>query len=193
MSSSGNMRFHLDTPLVEGLSRLFCQLEQKLALQRPVNVYLAGGMAAHLYTGSRYTSDIDAEFGARLLLPPDTEVSVQHEDGSTQTLYLDTNYNPSFALMHEDYQHDALSIELGTSMLRVHVLTPVDLAVSKLARFSENDREDIIALMTSGLTTGEQIAARAKEALPAYVGNPQSLMWHLEETLRLAKEIANKA
>ena len=78
-------------------------------------------------------------------------------------------------------------------MLRVHVFAPVDLAVSKLARFSANDREDIVALMTSGLTTGEEIAARAQEALPGYVGNPQNLLWHLEETLRLGKEIANKA
>ena len=35
--------------------------------------------------------------------------------------------------------------------------------------------------------------ARAQEALPGYVGNPQNLLWHLEETLRLGKEIANKA
>jgi len=42
--------FHTQTALAEGLRELFRQLEERLSLRSPVNVYLAGGMAVHLYT-----------------------------------------------------------------------------------------------------------------------------------------------
>ena len=125
-------KLHLDTGLARGLAALFQELERKLDLQRPVNVYLAGGMAVHLYTGNRFTTDVDAEFDTRLLLPADLSVTAKLENGSDQLIFLDTNYNPTYALMHEDYQADALPVDLGTTMLRLHVLSPVDLAVSQL-------------------------------------------------------------
>ncbi len=178
-------KLYLDTGLARGLAQLFQELEQQLGLQRPVNVYLAGGMAAHLYTGSRFTTDVDAEFDARHLLPANLSVKIRMEDGGDQLIYLDTNYNPTFALMHEDYQVDALSIDLGTTMLKPHILSPVDLAVSKLSRFAANDQEDIVALVSAGLTSGEAIASRAREALSGYVGNAATLLSHLDSALRM--------
>jgi hypothetical protein len=55
------------------------------------------------------------------------------------------------------------------------VLQPVDLAISKLARFSEIDRGDILQLAKDGLITASELRQRAEEALPAYVGNLASL------------------
>lgn len=63
-----NQAFHTRTALAEGLRELFKQLEKRLSLRSPLNVYLAGGMAVHLYTASRVTTDVDAEFGARVYL-----------------------------------------------------------------------------------------------------------------------------
>ena len=40
--------FHTRTALAEGLKELFKQLEERLSLRSPINVYLAGGMAVHL-------------------------------------------------------------------------------------------------------------------------------------------------
>ncbi len=180
-------KLHLDTGLAKGLAQLFHELEQKLDLQRQVNAYLAGGMAMHLYTGSRFTTDVDAEFDARLLLPADLSVMTKLDDGSDQMLYLDTNYNPTFALMHEDHQLDAKPIDIGTRMIRLHILSPVDLAVSKLSRFAANDQEDIATLVGAGLTDGESISSRAREALSGYVGNTSTLLGHLETALRLVK------
>lgn len=182
-------KLHLDTGLARGLAQLFHELEQRLGLQRPVNAYLAGGMAVHLYTGSRFTTDVDAEFDARLLLPSDLAVTTKLEDGSDQLIYLDTNYNPTFALMHEDYQVDARAIDIGTTMLRLHILSPVDLAVSKISRFAWNDQEDIAALVRAGLTDGASISSRAREALAGYVGNASTLLGHLDAVLQIAKTI----
>lgn len=66
-------------------------------------------MAVHLYTAMRVTSDIDGKFRERGLLPNDLMIDVTLENGEQQVLYFDTNYNSTFALMHEDYEQDALA------------------------------------------------------------------------------------
>lgn len=63
-----NQAFHTRTALAEGLRELFRQLEERLSLRSPLNVYLAGEMAIHLYTASRVTTDVDAEFGGRVAM-----------------------------------------------------------------------------------------------------------------------------
>jgi Nucleotidyltransferase of unknown function (DUF6036) len=185
----GQPAFHTHTALARGLRELFVQLEQRLALQQPLAVYLAGGMAVHLYTASRVTTDVDAEFGARVLLPNDLMVEITLEDGTPQVVYLDTNYNASFALMHEDYLDDAIALDLGLQHIRLFVLAPVDLAVSKIARLADNDREDIQALVRLGLTTAQAIEQRATSALAGYVGNPNMLLLNLRFALALAHAI----
>lgn len=187
MTQASMPELHLETGLARGLARLFHELEQRLDLQKPINAYLAGGMAVHLYTGSRFTTDVDAEFDARLLLPPNLAVTTRLDDGSDHLIYLDTNYNPTFALMHEDHQVDARAIDIGTKMLKLHILSPVDLAVSKISRFASADQEDIAALVRAGLTDGEHISSRAREALAGYVGNTSTLLSHLDATLRIVK------
>jgi hypothetical protein len=145
-------------------------------------------MAVHLYTGKRVTGDVDAEFGGRVLLPSDLAVVVTLEDGTDQVVYLDTNYNPTFALMHEDYQADSRPVYLGLGSIRVNVLSPVDLAVSKIARLADNDREDIRELVMLGLTDAGAIEARATEALGGYVGGIEMLKANLRDAIAIARE-----
>jgi hypothetical protein len=97
-----NPVFHTRTALAGGLKELFKLLDERLSLRTPLKVYLAGGMAVHLYTASRVTTHVDAEFGSRIFIPNDLIVDVALEDETRQSLYFDTNYNSSFALMHED-------------------------------------------------------------------------------------------
>jgi len=185
-----NPVFHTHTALANGLRALFTQLEARLSLRSPVNVYLAGGMAVHLYTASRVTTDVDAEFGMRVYLPNDLMVEVTLEDGTQQVVYLDTNYNSTFALMHEDYLDDAIPVDLGVDRIRVHVLSPVDLAVSKIARFADNDKEDIAALVRLGLTTADEIEERATSALAGYiVGSQTGLRLNLRDAVALARQV----
>lgn len=183
------IQFHTQTALARGLRTLFQRLEERLELKRPLKVYLAGGMAVHLYTAQRVTTDVDAEFGARLILPNDLMVQVQLEDGSEQVVYLDTNYNSTFALMHEDYLDDAIPLDLGLAHIRLYVLSPVDLAVSKIARFADNDQEDIAALVRLGLTSAAEIEARANSAMVAYIGSLAMLKLNLRDALALARRV----
>lgn len=178
---------HLDTPFADGLRRLFADLESRLELNQPLTAYLAGGMAVHLYTGKRTTNDVDAEFSARVLLPGELVVEVLDANGEPQALYFDTNYNPMFALLHEDYQHDAIDAGLDLAHIRVRVLSPQDLAVSKVARFAEIDQEDITDLVRHGLVTAQAIEARGRQALEGYVGNLATVRLNLEAAVRLAR------
>ncbi len=135
-------------------------------------MYLAGGAAMHFYTGARMTDDVDAVFDRRVLIPPDSAVIYRDAAGKARTIYFDTNYNESFALLHEDAHEDALQLALdGVAAVRILVLQPVDLAVSKLSRFSEIDRGDIQQLARDGLITAKALRTRAGEAIPGYVGN----------------------
>lgn len=180
--------FHVDTAFARGLRQLLLDLEARLALQQPLTAYLAGGMAVHLYTGKRVTSDVDAEFSARVLIPGDLMVEVIDDGGDTRLVYFDTNYNPMFALLHEHYQQDAIEVSMGLAHIRLRVLSPVDLAVSKIARFAPNDREDIQDLVRLGLVSADAIEARGSEALTGYIGNTSMIRLNLRDAVLLARE-----
>jgi len=72
--------------------------------------------------------------------------------------------------------------------IRVHVLSPVDLAVSKIARFADNDKEDIAALVRLGLTSADEIERRATSALAGYIGGQAMLKLNLRDAVVLARE-----
>ena len=184
-----NSMFHTNTPLARGLRELFKQLAERLSLRSPLKVFLAGGMAVHLYAASRVTTDVDAEFGSRVFIPSDLIVDVTLEDGRHESLYFDTNYNPSFSLMHEDYLDDAIPLDLGVEQIKLYVLCPLDLAVSKVARFADNDKEDIAELVRLGLTTANEIEQRATAALTGYVGGQAMLRLNLRDAVALARQV----
>ena len=138
----------------------------------PVTMFLAGGAAMHFYTGARMTDDIDAVFDRKIIVPADATVIYRDTQGKARSVYFDMNYNESYALLHEDAHDDAWRLLLdGIDRVRVLVLQPVDLAISKLARFSEIDRGDIVQLAKDGLISAPALRQRAEDVLPGYVGN----------------------
>lgn len=165
------------------LKRLLANV--KASPKEPISVYLAGGAAMHLYTGIRISDDIDAVFSRKLLVPADVQVLYRDSAGKPRSLYFDPNYNESFALLHEDAHEDAMRLPLkGIKGVRILVLQPVDLAVSKLSRFAEIDRADILQLAKDGLITAKALRRRARQALPGYVGDPAPLRTSLNLVCR---------
>ncbi len=169
----------IHAPLQEALCRMLDAIDETLRLNgyagAPIVMTLAGGLAVHYYVGSRFTEDVDAEFSRRVLLPvKDLVFGYIDADGRPAALHLDGQYNSSFSLLHEDYDKDSIEwTGIGNERRLVHlrVLSPVDLALSKVARFAGNDQEDILALAQAGLFTSQQLRSRADEALAYYVGN----------------------
>jgi hypothetical protein len=149
----------------------------------PILMYLAGGLAVNYYCGTRYTGDIDASFSHRILLQ-DEELAFTYlkRDGSRALLYFDRNYNPLFGLLHEAYEADSVEwAGIGNERRKVQlrVLSPVDLAVSKIARFSDQDLRDILDVArTSGLTFAA-VETRSLSAMADYVGNREPVLANL--------------
>jgi len=167
-----------DPAYIEAFKTLVQRLlrSAKVTSKQPITMYLAGGSAVHLYTGARMTDDVDAVFDRKLLMSSDLAVIYRDSKGTARSIYFDANYNESYALLHEDAHRDAVRLSLeGVEGARIFVLQPLDLAVSKLARFSEIDRKDILQLAESGLITANPLRKRAEDALPGYVGNPDSV------------------
>lgn len=154
-------------------------------LDQPVRAILVGGAAVHVYARARVSHDVEAIFSRRLLLPQDLVLRYTDESGSPCTLAYDYNYFQEIGLLHLDYAEDALLLgRLAPYPLELAVLSAVDLAVSKLARFQDNDREDIATLARAGLLSRQPLAARAEEALAYYVGDDRWVRHHLADALQ---------
>jgi hypothetical protein len=154
----------------------------------PVRMVLAGGAALAWHTGARVTEDVDATFSRRVLLAEDIEVAYRDADGAARVLYLDRNYNDTLGLMHEDAYDDSMPIRaegIDPARLQVRVLTPIDLAVSKISRLSDQDREDIVLLARSGLIDAAGVRRRALEALGGHVGNMETVRNSIDIACRL--------
>jgi len=143
---------------VEAFRRLALAIADSLsAVSRralPVRMYVAGGAALHFHTGSRVSVDVDAAFSRRIALPERLEVAYRDEEGAARMLYFDRQYSDTLGMMHEDAYDDSMPLVLegiDPRILDVRLLTPLDLAVTKLGRLSTQDREDIAVLARLGV------------------------------------------
>jgi len=177
---------------IEALRRMLLRIQAALAdtpkRQLPVRMTIAGGAALHCYLGTRVSRDVDASFSRRLSLPDDCDVVYRDADGLAQYLFLDRTYNSTLGLLHEDADEDAVPLTLpgiDPKVLDVRILTALDLAVSKLARLSDIDRQDIEALARHRLVSAGALRRRAEEALHDYVGDTARVRGAIDTACRL--------
>jgi hypothetical protein len=157
----------------------------------PIKMYVAGGAAMHFYTGERISNDVDAVFSKRIALPSDLEVTYQDPDGAARLLYFDRQYNDTFALLHENAHDDSVPLtlkEIDASILEVRLLCALDLAVSKISRFSSQDRDDITALAKHDLIKSAALRRRCLEAMKNYVGDLDTLKSTIEFAYRIVAD-----
>jgi len=162
----------------------------------PIRMYVAGGAALHFHTGERATQDIDATFSRRIALPDNLEVSYRDADGAAQLLYLDRQYSDTLALIHEDAYRDSKPLALPgleSNVLDVRLLTPTDLAVTKIGRFTSQDRDDIAALAQRGLVHPASLRKRAEEAVGNLVGDTTRLRGNLETACRIVADVESRS
>jgi hypothetical protein len=181
----------------------FTRIAQKISAQLgdvnpkllPIRLYVAGGAALHLRTGQRVSEDIDGTFSRRVVLDEEIQVAYKDADGRARLLYLDRNYNDTLGLMHENARKDSQAVELegiDARILEIRILSPVDLAVSKLARYSGQDREDIEVLARENLIDAASLRKRAEQALGGYVGNIASVRTSIDLACSLIQEVQGR-
>ncbi|KKK65726.1 hypothetical protein LCGC14_2971250 [marine sediment metagenome] len=187
-----DMELYTSTPMGAAVIKMFSKLNEAAELLYPeaergsVRAYIFGGAAVHIYTKARGSHDVDAEIqGADKLRPQDLVVDYEDEDGDPQLLVWDSTYNPTLGPLHEDYIDDAIRLTQDESdILWVYIVSADDLAISKLGRFAEHDRNDIRALAKKGRISSSSLEERAEEAFGYYVGNVDSARGSLELALK---------
>lgn len=195
MKGDAGLELRSDPAYLDAFAEVMKRIQDAVrgAAMLPITVCVAGGAALHLYTGSRVSKDIDAKVFARFVPPENLEVAYRDAGGHARLLYFDTQYNDTYGLLHEQAYDDAVSIRVpgvDRSILDVRLLSPVDLAVSKLSRFEVHDQEDIRALARAGLIDAESVERRAREALPGYVGDTRRVQNSISIASKLIRESA---
>jgi hypothetical protein len=177
------------------VGRIAVALKQGPESALPIKMYVAGGAALHFYTGERVSRDVDAVFSRRIALPEDLDVAYRDADGAARLLYFDRQYNDALSLMHEDAHDDSIPLSLegiDATVLDVRLLAPRDLAVSKLGRFSERDRSDIVTLARHQHISSAGLRQRAQEALAGYVGSIDRVRGSIELACRIVEDMEKR-
>lgn len=192
MRPDRNARSEYVAAFVEIIRRIGASLTGLPKSALPLRMYVAGGAALHLYTGERVSRDIDATFSRRIALPENLEVAYLDADGAARLLYLDRQYSDTLGLLHEDAYQDSVPLALegiDSSVLEVRLLSALDLAVSKLGRFSSQDRDDIVTLAHRKLVSSAPLRRRAEDALRGYVGDTGRVRGSIEAAVRIVADV----
>jgi len=177
-----------DTPFMKAVLSLFDDLDKSLpaSFTGEIEATLVGGAAVHLHTGYRVSDDTEAIFSRKMLLPSDLVIHYVDAGGARKAVHLDTNYSSSIALLHPDYEQGAQAF-VKRGRFKLKVLSPLDLAVTKIGRFLGNDADDIVALTRHGLLSADEVEERAREAIGYYIGDTTRVEYNLRDALELIR------
>ncbi len=109
----------------------------------PIKAYITGGCAVHFYTNNRVSDDVDLILSHRVNIPSDLSVVWLDENENINQVSYDYTYNPTFGLLHEDFEDRAELIKTIDDKFEIYTLSPVDLIITKISRYASNDEEDI--------------------------------------------------
>ncbi|MDE0303425.1 MAG: hypothetical protein OXI87_00865 [Albidovulum sp.] len=112
------------------------------------------------------------------------EMDAPGSAAGTRIVVMDGSFTDVMGSFPPDWEARSHEVHSSGNMV-LHVIDPVDLAVSKLARFSERYREDIQALAESGLIDPDTFARRADEALEHYVGDLTFVRYNVRDAMEI--------
>ena len=138
--------------------------------QTPVKAYLTGGGAVHYYCNSRVSDDVDLIMQFAVKIPEDLFVVWLNKEGILEQVHYDHTYNSTFGLLHEDYEDRAVHMITIDEKFEINLLSPVDLIISKLTRFAQNDEEDIANIINTGKVDKDELYTLATDAINVGVG-----------------------
>ncbi len=159
-------------------------------LAEPLHAWLAGGWAVHYHTAYRMSGDVDIRWSHRVPIPPDLhafEISDPDRPGGRRLVVMDGNFTDVLGSFPPEWEERSPEIARFGDMV-LHVIDPVDLAVSKVGRFSERDCDDIRELARAGLVDPELFRTRGEEALDYYVGDLTFVRYNLRDSIEIVTE-----
>ncbi len=157
--------------------------------KKPVKAYLTGGGAVHYYCNSRVSDDVDLIMQYAVKIPEDLFVVWLNEKGTLEQVHYDHTYNSTFGLLHEDYEDRAVHMITIDSKFEIYLLSPVDLIISKLLRFAQNDEEDIFNIIQTGKVNKAELLTLSTDAINVGVGFQKKA---IETNLELVMEMFSR-
>ena len=158
----------------------------------PVDAYIAGGQATIFWCeGYRSSLDLDVVFSHKVLVKQGLSASIAGTDFlSSEKVVFDYNFRDAFALVHADYPERAHRIgQYG--QLNIKIISPVDLAIMKTSRLSEDDRLDICALIDNNLLDKNEYITLANDAILDFVGNLDNVRYNISEVAKMIQAHEN--
>jgi len=155
--------------------------------KEPIPVYIAGGTAVYLYTGARVSEDLDAIMNARVMIPENLKIGWYDPQGKRHNLIFDKTYNDTLGPLNENYPDRAKSFGQVDKKLTISLLAPIDIIISKLGRFQDHDRTDIIELVARFDIAEKEFRTLSDEVLVTYMGNTKPLQHNIEEVCELLR------
>lgn len=177
-----------NTPFMEAVTNILRELDAKTIPEKfdgVVDAFLVGGAAVHIYTQYRVSGDLDAAFSHRLFIPNPPVMFYEH-NGARELVRLDNNYTEVLALMHPDWKDEAIEAD-KIGRIQIKIISPTDLAVSKVGRLADNDRMDITELASAGLIDADAFEQRCNEALSYYVGHPSFVEYNIRDAVEIVR------
>lgn len=147
-----------------------------------VSVLITGGAAVHYHTDHRTSPCLDVEFSRRIIVPQNLSV-FYFNNGVERELALQQAGNNFCNLVHADHFNDAPFIKKLNGSLDIHVLSPIDLIVSKTMRLNDKDVEDITYL--AKLIDIAVLKTRIQEARSEIIGDLSCLDRHIDKVLSI--------
>lgn len=184
--------------LIGAVEELVERIAKAIRPDQVVDAFLAGGTATciHLQNAggeaaseARFSEDADIHFNRRLALADDIVVRYTDAGNEERVLALDRTYSIDIGLRHPDCFDDAIHLlDSRNGRLRLYILSPLDLAVTKVGRFQEHDRKDISLLARAGLIESAAFDRRAKEALEYLATDPTPVEINIAEASELMRQ-----
>lgn len=195
------MALFTDTPISKAIFELFNKLEDWIVLNHKnlangsVKAYIFGGCAFHIHTNARGSNDIDAEIQAISYLKKEDiylflenhDIEYMDENGLETNLEFDRGFNTSLASIDPDYDERLIPL-ISNSIVEVYLVSGLDLAVSKLARLSDRDIEDIKELYLKGKFSLEAFEKSANNA-EMYYATPEQLHSNIQYIVSILSEL----
>lgn len=183
--------------LIGAVEELVERIAKAIRPGQVVDAYLAGGTATCIHlrdaggaaaSDARFSEDADVHFKQRLVLADDIVVRYADSGGEDRVLVLDRSYTIDIGLRHPDCFDDARHLlDSRNGRLRLHILSPLDLAVTKVGRFQDHDRQDMALLARAGLIEATTFGQRATEALDYLATDPSPVELNIEEACELIR------
>ncbi len=195
------MTIYSNSPITIAILKLFQELENYISKNHKnlpngaVKAFIFGGCAFHIHTNARGSNDIDAEIQAiQQLKKHDIVVFLENndveylDDNNLETnLEFDRSFNTSLASVDPDYIERAIPL-VANSIVEVYLVSGLDLAISKLARLSDRDIEDIKELYLNGKFSLEAFKKSANNA-EMYYATPEQLHSNIQYIVSILSEL----